>query len=103
MARVEWFVKKRFPVGMVRWDGDEETHALLITWMAPQTQELGHSPLRVAYDEDGEIEWMTVFDKLQKSWGDVEIGDYIVQGPRGEFYPIKSDVHTETYDRVAGQ
>ncbi len=28
------------------------------------------------------------------------IGDYIIKGVRGEFYPCKEDIFLETYDEV---
>ena len=34
--------------------------------------------------------------------GDMEasIGDYIIKGVKGEFYPCKPDIFTETYEEV---
>mgnify|MGYP005868551545 FL=1 len=29
-----------------------------------------------------------------------EIGDYIIKGVKGEFYPCKPDVFAKTYERV---
>lgn len=29
-----------------------------------------------------------------------EIGDYIIKGIKGEFYPCKPDIFEETYDKV---
>lgn len=31
-----------------------------------------------------------------------EIGDYIIKGVKGEFYPCKSDIFAATYDPVEG-
>ena len=31
------------------------------------------------------------------------IGDYIIKGVRGEFYPCKEDIFLETYDEVSGK
>ena len=30
----------------------------------------------------------------------VDIGDYIIKGVNGEFYPIKADIFRKTYDKV---
>lgn len=31
---------------------------------------------------------------------DAEIGDYIIKGVNGEFYPCKPDVFEKTYEKV---
>jgi len=41
-----------------------------------------------------------VWDKLHEVWIPFKAGDFIAQGPKGEFYPIKGDVHAETYEEV---
>jgi len=30
----------------------------------------------------------------------VDVGDYVIKGVRGEFYPCKPDIFEETYERV---
>jgi hypothetical protein len=32
-----------------------------------------------------------------------EIGDYIIKGIKGEFYPCKADIFEETYDQVISE
>ena len=32
---------------------------------------------------------------------EISIGDYIIKGVKGEFYPCKPDVFEMTYERVA--
>lgn len=41
-----------------------------------------------------------VYDALHNSWVTFELGDWIIKGVRGEFYPCKPDVFDETYEAV---
>jgi hypothetical protein len=41
-----------------------------------------------------------VFDRLHDTWIPLEENDWIIQGPQGEFYPIKNDVFEATYDLI---
>jgi predicted GNAT superfamily acetyltransferase len=98
MSKIEWYVKKRSPVGMMKWDGTGEAQAALLTWTRASEEGM---PLHAFHvDVDGNA---SVYDRLHGSWGRVEVGDYICQGIQGEFYPIKADVLKETYDRIADQ
>jgi hypothetical protein len=40
-----------------------------------------------------------VYDKLHSNVG-VKVGDWIIKGVQGEFYPCKPDVFIETYDSI---
>lgn len=52
----------------------------------------------VASNEDGTISIKTLEGTMVAS-----IGDYIIKGVKGEFYPCKPDIFEETYDRVEKQ
>lgn len=41
-----------------------------------------------------------VWDKLHRSWIDLGSTQWIIKGPRGEFYPMDDGVLRETYDEV---
>ena len=43
-----------------------------------------------------------VFVKIKTLEGDMEasVGDYIIKGVHGEFYPCKPDIFEKTYERV---
>jgi hypothetical protein len=43
-----------------------------------------------------------VFDELHSTWVLVYIGDWIVRGVAGEFFPCRDSVFVETYERVDG-
>ena len=41
-----------------------------------------------------------VWDSVQKAWIPVHIGDTIIKGVSGEFYPVSEDVMRKTYEEV---
>lgn len=41
-----------------------------------------------------------VYDRLHDTWVEFEVGDYIVKGVQGEFYPVKADIFRDTYEAV---
>lgn len=47
--------------------------------------------------EDGQ--WQ-VYDVLHATWINLEVGDWIITGVKGETYPCKPDVFEATYDHV---
>lgn len=49
----------------------------------------------VYLDEDDEIVIMTLEGEMHAS-----PGDYIIRGVKGEFYPCKPDIFSETYEEV---
>lgn len=49
----------------------------------------------VASNEDGTLSINTLEGTMTAS-----IGDFIIKGIKGEFYPCKPDIFEQTYDRV---
>lgn len=41
-----------------------------------------------------------VYDKLHSTWVGVKLGQWIIHGIQGEFYPCDADVFAETYESV---
>ena len=41
-----------------------------------------------------------VFDELHQTWVNFDLGDWIIKGVKGEFYPCKPDVFAATYEPV---
>lgn len=44
----------------------------------------------------------TVFIRTLEGDMKITIGDYIIKGVQGEFYPCKPDIFLETYEEVKG-
>lgn len=49
----------------------------------------------IASNEDGTISIKTLEGTMTAS-----IGDYIIKGVKGEFYPCKPDIFEQTYERI---
>lgn len=41
-----------------------------------------------------------VWDELHSTWVGVKVGQWIIHGTRGEFYPCDPDVFAEKYEQV---
>lgn len=53
-------------------------------------------PENLSYNMDG----FQVWDRLHLSWVNFELGDWLIKGIQGEFYPCKPDVFDATYEPV---
>lgn len=82
------YVKKRVTVAAVLFDGSNES------LLALNSDKFGLDPVKVIY-EDGKP--FVVIATLE---GDMRanVGDYIIRGVNGEFYPCKPDVFAKTYE-----
>lgn len=48
---------------------------------------------------DGEIV-ARVYDKLHNTWVGVKVGQYIIKGTKGEFYPCDPEVFATKYEEI---
>ena len=56
----------------------------------------------VGFDEEfpeAFSEW-EVWDELHETWVSFQVGDWIIRGVKGEFYPCVNDVFEATYEPV---
>ena len=86
---------RKIPVEIeaVRFDGTNVGEMLAFTdgrFMAVDVEDRGDDPEIVA----------AVFDVLHSTWIGVKIGQWIIRGVQGEFYPCDPDVFTATYEAV---
>lgn len=84
------FRKKPLVIEAVRWLGSNpnEVNAFVES----------HDPsalASVAWSANGDLMIITLEGTLHAS-----IGDYIIRGVQGEFYPCKPDIFAETYEEV---
>lgn len=49
--------------------------------------------------KDGKRYYQILIHTLERD-RKADIGDYIIKGVKGDFYPIKDDIFKETYERV---
>ena len=58
---------------------------------------LGLDPVRVSYDQG----WPQIVIGTLEGEMRAEVGDYIIKGVKGEFYPCKPDIFAATYERAS--
>lgn len=79
--------KKPVEVGAMRWDGSEKSQTAIVNW----------SGGAVSGWFDGEY-----FLEVRTREGTMraDVGDWIIKGIQGEFYPCKPDIFEATYEPV---
>ena len=82
------YVKKRVVVAAVLFDGSNDS------LLALSSEKFGLDPVKVIH-EDGKP--FVVIDTLEGSMR-ANVGDYVIRGVNGEFYPCKPDVFAKTYE-----
>lgn len=90
------FRKKPVVIEAMKFDGTKETFDAIWDWMKGDDSDspmLGH---------DGPTESPTGFGiKTLEGTMRCKIGDWVVKGVKGEFYPCKPDIFEATYEEVA--
>lgn len=85
------FRKKPFVIDAMRWDGGVEEATTLIDWIiefggtARYHESVNNVPEEIAVD--------TI-----DATGVVSVGDWVIRGIKGEFYPCKPDIFETTYE-----
>jgi len=81
----------------------------VILWLGSNWEEINNFlPRDLWWLEDGSLVNQTnlyqpIILKTLEGKMKVEVGDYIIKGVRGEFYPCKPDVFEKTYELVEGK
>ena len=88
---IKSYRKKPVVITAVLWDGKTETLEVL-------NKEFGIDPLTVSVGKKGEEDKI----KIETLEGTMlaDVGDYIIKGVNGEFYPCKPDIFEKTYEEV---
>lgn len=77
--------KKPVEIEAVRWTGDN--HAEICEFIDPECFEIRAKEGLVVHTLEGDHY--------------ASVGDYIIKGVKGEFYPCKPDIFEQTYEEVA--
>lgn len=91
MTGPQEFRKK--PVTIEAWQLTIDNAKDICDWIYGDSR--GHT--RVSYIASGEVTILTLEGDMTAS-----VGDWIIRGVRGEFYPCKPDIFEATYERVGG-
>lgn len=85
---IKEYRKKPVVISAVQWTGEDES----------MNEILGFCPaakFSMEIDEPKNLEIQTLEGIMR-----ADIGDYIIQGVKGEFYPCKPDVFEKTYEPI---
>ncbi|KRL98042.1 MAG: hypothetical protein ABF662_05790 [Liquorilactobacillus satsumensis] len=86
------YQKKPVVIEAVQYDGTPESQLKIAIFMrSVSTDELRKNER----EKDGELVIHTLEGDMKAS-----IGDFIIKGVHGEFYPCKPDIFEETYDKI---
>jgi hypothetical protein len=95
------FRKKPVVIEAMQWFKDGDHPHVLMCW----------------FDAWGKVRWalgdsdsINIFGCIRKpaiatleGWHEVKVGDWIIQGVKGEFYPCKDEIFKMTYEPVGEQ
>lgn len=87
MSDVITIRKKAVEIQAVRWTGD--------TTSAVEIYKFAGDNVRFSDNRDLEI-----YDELHDSWIKAKLGDYVLRGLKGEFYPHDGSLLWEAYELV---
>jgi hypothetical protein len=89
--------KKPVVIEAVRWTG--ENHREMWDFLTGRTDDYMDSRGDTFYIDHGRIEGGLIINTLEGEHL-ASIGDYIIKGVAGEFYPCKPDIFAQTYEPV---
>jgi len=84
------YCKKPVVIEAMKWDGTMRDAAKIIDWALGSGGTVGY--------HNSQIEKLSV-DTLEGTMT-ARIGDFIIRGVQGEFYPCKPDIFAATYEQV---
>lgn len=88
MQHVQKYIKKAIPVEAIQWNGENISQILKFTKGNAVIHNFNpdNIPLLIIHTLEGNME--------------ASIGDYIIKGVDGEFYPCKEDIFLKTYEEI---
>ena len=88
---------RKKPVVIEAMEYDGTNHKAVRSWMGADALDVTVSKDAVTSGGTGEIYIQTLEGLMRAS-----IGDFIIKGVKGEFYPCRSDIFWLTYDKISG-
>lgn len=102
MKEAQLFTKKPVTISAIKWNGDNLAYVIYFTDGRMPLMGGDHAGMKwEEYEDLVERDGLKIFTLEGKMKAD--IGDYIIKGVKGEFYPCKPDIFAMTYDRAALQ
>lgn len=96
---IQRYRKKPVVIDAVRNDGEWPT---ILEWLdalagGRYSIPIGHKP-PITRETDGSLVIATLEGTMR-----ADVGDYVIRGVQGEFYPCKPEIFEATYDRVVDE
>lgn len=96
---IKQYKKKPVVIEAVQFDGANYEECYKFMYKEPKRKIIGERPgglyTIIKYDSENKIEIETLEGTMTAS-----VGDYIIKGVNGEFYPCKPDIFDKTYEEV---
>lgn len=89
------YVKKPVVIEAIKWEGQQELEALPV-WIQKAIKEQTVWFGINSHNDTTPVMLIETLEGIHKA----QVGDYIIQGVKGELYPCKPDIFEATYDEV---
>lgn len=89
-----WYRKKPVAIQAIKWTGENLKEIISFTGLHPSAGKWTWEEYESVVKNEG-LKIFTLEGPLMAS-----IGDWIIQGVKGEFYPCKPDIFESTYEKV---
>lgn len=106
MSKVQKFRKKPVVIEAVQFDGSPESGAAIVDWaQSHEVQEVAFHPFLADHFKGDPKVYVAHPDpymriKTLEGVMTASVGDWIIRGVQGEFYPCKPDIFAATYEPV---
>ena len=95
---IKSYAKKPVVIQALRWTGSNLKEIITFTDGPPDVRSEHAAMKWEEYEDLVEKEGLKIYTLEGKM--NANVGDYIIKGVRGEFYPCKQDIFEETYSEV---
>jgi len=98
------FRKKPVEIDAMQWDGTAAGSRSIIEWILGGGKSASYrcaDPNRCAENDGDSPHWIVI--RTLEGDMSASVGDWIIRGVQGEFYPCKPDIFEATYERVPSE
>ena len=96
---IKKYRKKPVVIEAIQWDGTNNNEVLDFCDKA-EFQYVIRKPKNIFSNKRERYVMMALFIQTFEGLHEASIGDYIIEGVNGEFYPCKQDIFKKTYEEV---
>jgi len=88
------FRKKPIIIEAIQWNGKNLREVISFTGLHPSVKKWTWEEYENVVKADG-LKIFTLEGTMQ-----ADVGDWIIKGVKGEFYPVRNDIFLETYEKI---